>query len=368
MSSPTKDIRFPVTGLYTVVEKEEISRSRWDDLVESAPDGGHLLQSEEWGGLKKDLGWEPVRLVLERDGALVGVGQFLFYSTPLVPGGMLYCPKGPWLPWHDEEAVRAFFEGVVTAAGRRGAHTIKMEPEVLESQGRVKELLWDIGFQRFRWNVNHKTTLLVDLTPSEEDLIANMKKDTRYGVRRAEREGVEVVEDNSPAGIEQFWWMHGAMVERKDFWSRPRSYYSSLWRALEEAGRAHLFFAEHEGDRLAAAIVFTFGQKALYMLGVSTREKSKTMPAYLLQWEIMKWAKRNGIVHYDMWGIPTPDKLNKNHPLYGVYKFKAGFGSEIVDFVGTLDLPVKPKHARLWNRWEPLYFRLHQRLKGDVYY
>jgi lipid II:glycine glycyltransferase (peptidoglycan interpeptide bridge formation enzyme) len=368
LPASTHNTSSPATGRYTVVEKEGVSRAQWNSWVESSPDGGHLFQSYEWGEMKRTLNWRPVRLVLERDGEVAGVGQFLAYGTPAVPGVLMYCPKGPWLPWEDEEAVRAFFRGVLAVAERRGAHTVKIEPDLPESQVRVKELLWDIGFHRFRWNVNHKATLVVDLSLPEEDLLASMKKGTRYGVRRAAREGVKVVEDNSPGALDTFWRMHGEMVERKNFWSRPRSYYSTVWQAMEDAGRAHLFFAEHEGERLAAALVYTFGRKCIYMLGVATREKRELQPAYLLQWEVMRWAKERAITHYDMWGIPNPDELNESHPLYGVYKFKAGFGGRMVEFVGCLDLPVSRVRATMWDKVEPVYFRLHQRLKGDVYY
>jgi peptidoglycan pentaglycine glycine transferase (the first glycine) len=367
--STTQDTNLtPAAGRYTVAHKREVSRSQWDDWLESSPGGGHIFQSYEWGEFKRELGWRPVRLVLEQDGKMVGLGQFLAYNTPLVPGVLMYCAKGPWLPWEDEEAVRAFFGGVISAARREGAHTVKIEPEVQESQTRVKDVLSDVGFHRFRWAINHKTTMVVDLSSPEEDLLTNMKKGTRYGVRRAAREGVEVVEDNSQGAREIFWRMHAEMVERKNFWSRPRSYYSTMWREMDEAGRAHLFFATHAGDRLAAALVLTFGSKCIYMLGVSTREKRNLMPAYLLLWETMRWARERGITHYDMWGVPPPDKLDESHPLYGVYKFKEGFGGEMVDFVGCWDLPVSPVRAALWNRTEPVYFRLHQRLKGDVYY
>lgn len=163
--------------------------------------------------------------------------------------------------------------------------------------------------------------------------------------------------------------MHGETVERKDFWSRPPSYYSSMVQSMAEARRARFFFAEHEGDRISGTLLLTFGRKCIYMLAGSTDEKRNLKPNYLLQWEVMKWTKQQGMDHYDMWGVPTPDKRDdEDHPLYGVYKFKAGFGGELVDFVGTLDLPVKRTRAKLWNRIEPWYFRYHQRVKGDVYY
>jgi peptidoglycan pentaglycine glycine transferase (the first glycine) len=131
--------------------------------------------------------------VLERDGEVVGLGQFLVYNTAPVPGDLWYCTKGPWLPWEDEEAVRAFFEGVVAVAGRKGAHTVKIEPEVLEQQEDVKALLLDeIGFRKARYDLNHKTTMFVDLEPPEEDFLAQMKGKTRYNVRLAVRKGIEV--------------------------------------------------------------------------------------------------------------------------------------------------------------------------------
>lgn len=135
----------------------------------------------------------------------MGLGQFLLYSTPLVPGALMYCPKGPWLPWEDEEAIRVFFEGVRTVAARHNAHTVKIEPEVREQHTRTKELLRRLGFRKFRWDLNFKTTMIVDLSPSEEDLLANMNRKTRYNVRLAARKGVRVVEDNSLEAREHFW-------------------------------------------------------------------------------------------------------------------------------------------------------------------
>ena len=357
------------TGRNTVVEKGNVSRSQWDSWLESSPGGGHILQSYEWGEFKRELNWEPVRVVLERDGQVAGLGQFLLYDTPLVPGTLMYCTKGPWLPWEDEEAVRAFFRGVLMVAERRGVHTVKIEPEVGEQQTQVKALLSEMGFRRFRWDLNFKTTMLVDLRPSEEELLANMRGKTRYNVRLAVRKGVRAVEDNSLEAREHFWHMFEQTAERNDFViRRPRDYQFAVWRAMRDAGRAHLFFATHERARLAAMLIYTFGKKCWYMLGASTNEKRNFMPSYLLQWEVMRWAKRRGIAYYDMVAVPSPDNLDESNSLYGVYRFKVGFGGEIADFIGCLDLPVKRLHAGVWNITEPAYYRLHQKLKANIYY
>ncbi len=360
----------PVRGAYEVRETTDVAPAAWDAWLEGSPGGGHVLQSHAWGEFKRALGWRPARLALERDGRVVGLGQFLVYKTPLIPGSLMYCAKGPWLPWEDEEAVRAFFGGVRAFARRSGVHTVKIEPEVREGRAATRALLSEIGFRKFRWDLNFKTTMLVDLGRSGENLLAGMKGKTRYNVRLASRKGVRVVEDGSPEAFWRFWRMFEGTSERNGFAiRRPFGYQSAAWRAMRKAGRAHLFFAEHEGEPLAAMIVYVQGRKLWYMLGASSNERRNLMPTHLLQWEVMRWAKRRGVDLYDMVAVPPPDELdNEDHPLHGVYKFKAGFGGEVTDFLGCMDMRVGPLRAGLWNRFEPAYYRLHQKLRGDIYY
>ena len=252
------------------------------------------------------------------------------------------------MPWEDEEAVRAFFGGVRKVAERRGAHTVKIEPEVLEQQTRVKELLRTLGFRRFRWDLNFKTTMVVDLNLSEEDLLANMKGKTRYNIRLAARRGVEVVEDNSLEARERFWGMFEQTAKRNGFViRRPPDYNFAAWRAMCEAGRAHLFFATHEGDRLATMLVYSFGPKYWFMLGASTNEKRNLLPSHLLQWEVMRGARQCGVTRYDIVAVTSPDNLDdESNSLHGVYRFEVRFGGEIEDFVGCLEDVVPEKRRR----------------------
>lgn len=356
------------TAPYKVREAPGATREEWNGYLQNSPGGGHVFQSYEWGEFKRKLGWRPVRLVLERNGEVFGAGQFLLYKTTPVPGALMYSSKGPWLPWEDEAAVRTFFDGVRDVAAREGAHTVKIEPEFFTQQKHVKALLDHIGFQKFRWDLHGRATMAIDLTPAEDELMKNMKKDTRYGVRRAGREGVEVVEDNSSEGRDAFWKIFEETAKRKGFWYRPKEYGFATWQAMYDTDRAHLFFATHEGERLAGAMTYAFGDKVWYVQAAAVDHKRNLQPTYLLQWEIMRWAKQNGATRYDMMAIPAPDEMHKDHPWYGVYKFKLGFGGDVEEFAGCLDLPVNLLRARAWNRIEPTYYRLHQRLKGDIYY
>jgi lipid II:glycine glycyltransferase (peptidoglycan interpeptide bridge formation enzyme) len=364
--------REPARGAdpYTTRELRSVTQAEWDGWLGGSPGGGHVLQSYQWGEFKRRLSWRPIRLVLERDGEVVGLGQFLAYSTAPVPGVLMYCTKGPWLPWDDEEAIRAFFEGVRAVARRQGAHTVKIEPEVLEQQKDVKALLGEIGFRKSRYDLNQKTTLVVDLNLPEEDLLAKMKSKTRYNVRLAAKKGVEVVEPDFNEAWETFYeWMKATSERKEDYvLRRPRDYLRSVMRAMHDAGQGRLFFAEHEGTPLAGMYVFTFGEKYWYMYGASSEEKRNLKPNYLLQWEVMRWARNRGLTHYDMVGVPKSEELNEGSSLWSVYKFKEGFGGEIVDSLGCFDLPVRRVRAAAWYKFEPVYYRLYYKLRNNVFY
>jgi lipid II:glycine glycyltransferase (peptidoglycan interpeptide bridge formation enzyme) len=198
-----------------------------------------------------------------------------------------------------------------------------------------------------------------------------MRKSTRYGVRKAAKEGVEVVE---PEDFEGAWrtfygWMEDT-AERKSGFTirRPRAYLHDMMRAMYAAGQGHLFLAVHDGTPLAGVFVFTFGGKYWFMHGASSTEKRTYNPNHLLQWEVMRWARQRGIDYYDMVGIPKPEDRNEDDPYYGVYRFKVGFGGDVTDFVGCLDLPIKNARARAWYELEPAYYRLYYKLKKNVFY
>jgi peptidoglycan pentaglycine glycine transferase (the first glycine) len=359
------------SSLYRTNEVQSVTQVEWDGWLADSPGGGHILQSYEWGEFKRRLGWKPIRLVLERGGKVVGLGQFLAYETTPVPGVLMYCTKGPWLPWDDERVVRTFFEGVRAIAGRWGAHTIKIEPEVLEEQKDVKAILGEIGFRKARYDLNMKTTLVVDLSLPEEELLGRMKAKTRYNVRLAARKGVEVVEPNDfEEGWETFYeWMRATSERKEDYvLRRPRDYLYGAMRNMYDAERGRLFFAEHEGTPLAGMYVFTFGKKYWYMYGASSDKKRNLKPNYLLQWEVMRWAKGHGLTHYDMVGVPKLEDLDETNSLWSVYKFKEGFGGGIVDSLGCFDLPIKRARAAAWYRLEPAYYRLYYKLNNNVFY
>jgi lipid II:glycine glycyltransferase (peptidoglycan interpeptide bridge formation enzyme) len=366
----------PKTAFYSTREVEAAGQEEWDRWMANSPGGGHIFQTHRWGELKRTHGgWRPVRLLLERGGEVVGAGQFLLRSTAPIPGKIMYASKGPWLPWDDEDAVKAFFDGASEIARREGAHTLKIEPEIRDERDDLRGMLEGFGFQKARYDLNFDATILMDLSPDEDGLFSNMSgkkgKTTRYNIRRSAKEGVEVREpEDFDWAFDKFYEWTEALARRKEgvHIVRPRQYFYDETKMLHESGHGHFFFAFHEGEPLSGGYFSKLGNKLYYMLSASAEHGQDLHPNYALQWEVMRWAKGQGVTLYDMVAAPKRENRNENDPYYGVYKFKMGFGGEVVDFIGCMDLPVKPGLAALWYRLEPLYYRAYFKLKKSIFY
>jgi lipid II:glycine glycyltransferase (peptidoglycan interpeptide bridge formation enzyme) len=193
--------------------------------------------------------------------------------------------------------------------------------------------------------------MVIALEDDEEALLMDMKSKTRYNVRLAGRRGV-VVRQGTLDDLHLLYEMYAETSVRDGFVIRHEGYYEDAWGTFVDAGLAQPFIAEVEGQPVAALIAYRFGHTAYYLYGMSASEHREKMPNYLLQWEAMRWAKAQGCKRYDLWG--APDRVNPDDPMYGVYRFKDGFGAEFVRTVGAWDLPLRPFLYALYTRVMPL--------------
>jgi lipid II:glycine glycyltransferase (peptidoglycan interpeptide bridge formation enzyme) len=138
-------------------------------------------------------------------------------------------------------------------------------------------------------------------------------------------------------------------------------YYREAWPRFIEAGLATAFLAEWQGQPLAGLVLFHFGPKAWYFYGMSSDVERDRMPTYLLQWEAIRWAKAHGCATYDFWG--APDEFTESDPLWGVYRFKDGFGGTVVRHIGAWDYAPSPLLYRAYERLMPLLLALVRRIK-----
>lgn len=173
-----------------------------------------------------------------------------------------------------------------------------------------------------------------------------MKQKTRYNIRLAEKKGVIV---RTWDDMESFHKMMLVTGDRDHFGIHSLEYYRCAYELFHPMDMCELLVAEYEGKPLAALMVFARGQRAWYFYGASTDEERNRMPAYLLQWEAMKWAKARGCEEYDLWGVPDEEEptLEANFEkqqdgLWGVYRFKRGFGGELKRVAQAMDRVYNP--------------------------
>jgi peptidoglycan pentaglycine glycine transferase (the first glycine) len=308
---------------------------RWNEAVAGLP-CAHVLQSYEWGEFKSRHGWQPSRLLFVRGHEPVAAASVLHRRLPRGPWGVMYVPKGPALDHSDVELVVAVLSELEHLARERRAIFVKIDPDVMADRSDVGKILQKRGWRASAEQIQFRNTMLIDLRRSEEDLLSAMKAKWRYNVRLAQRKGVEVLQ----GGIDDLlllYEMYTTTSARDEFIIRPFSYYADAWGTFLSRGLAQLLLARYVGEVLAGLILFHFGDKAWYMYGASSDRHRNLMPNHLLQWEAMRWAKAHGCTSYDMWG--APEVLDDKDPMWGVFRFKEGFGGEFTSYLGSFDFP-----------------------------
>lgn len=340
----------------------ERDRARWNETLATLP-GTHVLQSYEWGETKTQVGWTARRLLFldERNGEPQAAASLLRRQLPRLPLAVAYVPKGPALDYTDLSLAEAVLARLEWEARQAGVIFLKIDPDVRADTGQgaaFTRLLQRRGWLASREQIQFRNTLLSDLTLDEETLLAAMKPKTRYNVRLATRRGVTV----RPGRLEElprFYAMYARTGQRDGFLVRPFGYYRHVWETFLQAGMARLLLAEVEGEVVAGLVLFRFARTAWYMYGASTERHRERMPNHLLQWEAMRWAKAQGCTTYDWWG--APDVLDESDPLWGVYRFKAGFGGEFVPHIGAWDFPVSRPLYWLYSVAMPQLLELMRR-------
>lgn len=206
--------------------------------------------------------------------------------------------------------------------------------------------------------VQFRNTMLIDLRPDADQLLASMKQKTRYNVRLAARRGV-AVRPGDTADLELLFQMYAETAVRDRFTIRNADYYLKIWKDFITSGLGEPLLAEVKGEPVAGVIIFRFGGRAWYVYGMSREVHREKMPNYLLQWEAIRRAKQAGCTEYDLWG--APEKFDDEDDLWGVYRFKDGLGAEVVRFIGAYDLPINSLMYRAYSQVLPKVLALMRR-------
>ncbi|MGQ9521677.1 MAG: lipid II:glycine glycyltransferase FemX [Anaerolineae bacterium] len=333
--------------------RTDLPAPAWDDLVAAHP-RAHILQTAEWGELKAAFGWSPQRVAVLEDGVPRAGALVLYRRLPLGLGSLAYVPRGPLVDWERPEEVAELLEALAGAARARRTVALIVEPD-LPDEPRWRELLTALGLRPSPLgSIQPRRTLVVDIGRSEADILAAMKPKTRYNIRLAQRKGVTVGE-GTESDFPAFHRLMAETAARDRFGVHAPAYYEQAYRLFVPRGWARLLMARVEGNPVAALMVFALGQRAWYFYGASSDAHREKMPTYRLQWEAMRWARSRGCAEYDLWGVPDEDEgrleaefTRRQDGLWGVYRFKRGFGGRLIRMIGAWERPLRPALHRIY--------------------
>ena len=298
----------------------------------------NFQQSPEWAKVKGN--WiNEIVLAEDESGKIIGAVSILIRKIPIF-GNIMYSSRGPTCDIHDISVMKQLTDGIKELAKKYKAIVYKAEPDILSSDEEYRKIVTSLGYKikddakNFREEIQPRYVFRLDIkNKTEDEIFAGFHSKTRYNVRLAIKKGVEVKE--------------GTREDLKDF-----------EKMYDEMAPEHmkLLMAYHDGKPISGVIPIFYGNKTWYLYGASSNEHRNLMPNYLLQWEMIKMAIARKDDVYDFRGVSGV--VDENHPQYGLYRFKKGFGATFTEFVGEVYIPFKPFTYSLYKFSEKTFRNL----------
>lgn len=343
-----------------IITKEQIPE--YEAFLQSHPKG-HFAQSVLWAKQKPMWKWEAI-VSRDQNGKIKGSLAVLIRKiVPGLPFTMMYGCRGPVTDLDDRETMKDLIDGAKKLAKKYHSYVIKIDPDVPSTETAYTKMLEELGFRLtgggatfdaiqpqyvFRLNTEGKTS---------EELLMSLPQSTRRKVRAGAKKGV-TVEIRGKEAVPDFARLMLETGVRDGFVTREASYFENMLDNLGE--HARLYMAYYEGQAIAGTLAIWYGDKVWYLYGASSNEHRNLMPNYMLQWSMIEWAVEKGCRIYDFRGVPG--RVGEDHPLYGLYKFKLGFGGDYVEFVGEMDMVLNSPVNWMITKGKPIFMDVRKKL------
>ena len=298
-------------------------------MIEKYPEA-NFLQSPEYGKMNEILGF---KVITEDFG---GKGRALMIVRDAKRGRYLEIPCGPLTNWQDKTVIEETFKRIVEIAKREKCVFVRVRPQLVNNQENL-QILAGLGLKKAPMHLAAEHTVMIDLTKSEDELLANMRRQTRYEVRRATKQGIIVDKNNDEAIFKEFRKVQAETAKRQGF--IPPNL-KTLIAEKEAFGENIAIYVARttDGEPIAYGMIIKNGKEGDYYEAASTPLNRKMPGAYALLWQVMKSLKSEGYERFNLWGIAPAGQ--PNHRYAGVTTFKTGFGGEVVEYVPAHDLVI----------------------------
>ena len=342
--------------------EDEDSKQQYKKFLE-----GHercnFQQSLEWAEIKKP-NWKPEVILAEDDDKNI-IGSLCVWIRKMpIFGNIMYASRGPVCDIHDISVMKQLTDGAKEVAKKYNAIGLRIEPDVEKDDQAFRDIVINLGYKikddakDFKDEIQPRFVFRLDIKDkTEEEIMAGFHQKWRYNIRLAGRKGV-TVKEGTREDLKDF---HKIMIEtgnRDGFITRPLSYFEKMYDNMVPEGHMKLLMAYYEGKPISGVIPIFYGNKTWYLYGASSNQHRNLMPNYLLQWEMIKMAIARHDDVYDFRGVSGV--VDENHPQYGLYRFKKGFGAKFTEFIGEIYIPFKPVKYSLYKFSEKAFRTLRQ--------
>ena len=319
------------------LEIKEISdKSLWEKFLLSR-NPGTFLQSWNWGETNRLLGFKISRLGFYKGKVLVGITQLI--HQPAKRGHHFLIPVGPVIDYGNKNLLKFVTESIGEYVRKEKVWFVRIRPDQPDSE-ELRTLLINQGFIFAPMHLHGEHTLIIDITKPEEEILKNMRKTTRYLIRKSLNEGFKMRVSKNPEDTDILFDLQKATAKRHRFVGFTKKLFEAQLETFGKDGQSELFICEKEGIPIVAAIIIFYGEKAFYHHSGSSETARSTNASYFTQWQIIKRARELGKKYYDFWGIAPTE--NPRHRFAGVTTFKKGFGGVRVNWIHAHDLPITP--------------------------
>lgn len=333
--------------------KNILEKSEWEEYVSHFSEA-NFLQSFNWGEFHQQLGKQVVRLAFFDDHfQVVGLSAMVYEKARR--GRYLSIAGGPLCDWNDVSLVSKIFEEIEVVARQLGAQFIRFRPQALDSI-QLRKQLQELGMVESPMHVTADLTLQLDLSLSEEELLMQMRKNTRSAIKKAQKESIIVKTSVDPNDIREFYAIQLAVAQKQGFVPFSYDFLHTQFEVFSRDNQVVLFKAYQHGVLLASAFVLFYNSEAVYHYGVSTPENARLPGSYACQWAAILEARKRGCLKYNFWGI-APEEAT-NHRFSGVSLFKRGFGGQEVEYLHAFDKPLTQ-----WYRFISFFEQMRKRIR-----
>lgn len=307
-----------------------LTKEEWQNFCKENPEHS-LLQDAEWGDLKSGFGWTPAYVRHERAGAMV-----LFRA---LPAGLkiAYIPRGPF-----GTGFEGLWPEIHALCRKQHALFLRVEPDYWRHTPEADELERTMeGFIPSFATVQPPRTIVIPLDGTEDEILARMNQKTRYNIRLSQKKDLTVTESTDAAVFHKLMEQTGS---RDAFGVHSEAYYRRCLECFSEGKKGRILLVSYQGKPLSALMLFIEGKRGYYLYGASSNEERNRMPNHLAQWTAIRICREAGCTEYDLWGIPDEEEdileaqfADRHDGLWPVYRFKRGFGGNVLRTMGSFD-------------------------------